>query len=187
VDPLLALIFTVPDASIGNVASGAATDAVTGLLRANGVLPPDVTMLPSPSRVAGTSRYMYLRSIDGLLVYVNKALSAMVDPSGRVTAIGRRRPLLAASMYPLRTPESAWRLATEGRWTTMFLDDGGTVDPTQIEEFVVQRVELAYAEVEVRAPRELMQPYYLFRDAAGHALYVPALADPYAQLPSARP
>jgi hypothetical protein len=182
VAPLYSLISTAVGKSLGTVSPAAGPDPVTALLRANGLIEAQAV----PRRIfspGSVTLYAYLRAIDGLPVYTNKAVAGIVTSTGTVLAIGRRRPLLAASPYPLRTPMSAWQLVQQGRWLTMFLDDDSSPDPARIDEFAVTSIELAYAETEANASHELMQPYYLFRDSAGHTLYVPAVADPLVQLP----
>lgn len=183
VTPLYSLVFTNVGASLGTVQSAAGPTPVTELLRANGLIDSSAIARSIISKEPGT-RYAYFRIIDGITVYANKAVSGIVSPTGAVTAIGRRRPLLASSVYPLRSPASAWQLVEAGRWTTMYVDDDTSPDPARIEEFVATTVELAYAELEVIATHELMQPYYVFRDGGGHAVYVPAVIDSLVQLPN---
>jgi len=94
---------------------------------------------------------------------------------GAAQALARRRPILAVSRYPLRRPSDAWALLQAGQGHTMYVDDGAPLGPVHLSEFVVTSVELVYLEVEVLGPRELMQPYYAFREAGGSVLYVPAV------------
>lgn len=182
--PDLALVYSAPQ-GIGTLPPDASAKAVGDVLRADHVIGPAVELRATRTAQGGT-RFIDLRRVGDLPVYVNKAVGAQVDPTGKVIAIGRRRPLLAASSYPLRSPASAWALVQEGRWLTMFLDDDSLQMPGTIDDFAVTRIELAYAETEVRSAREIMQPYYVFRDASGHAVYVPAVADPLVVLPPAR-
>ena len=183
--PLYSLVSTTVGKSLGTVSPSAGPEPVTALLRANGLI--DAQAAPRRIFTRGpVIRYAYFRVIEGLTVYTNKAIAGIVTSGGDVWAIGRRRPLLVASAYPLRSPSSAWQLVQQGRWITIFVDDDTSPDSARIDEFVVTAVELAYAETEVNASHELMQPYYVFRDSAGHALYVPAIADPLVQLPDRR-
>jgi hypothetical protein len=57
----------------------------------------------------------------------------------------------------------------------MYVDDGAPLGPVYLSEFVVTSVELVYLELQVIGPRELMQPYYAFRESGGSVLYVAAV------------
>ena len=72
--------------------------------------------------------------------------------------------------------DQAWTDLQQGRARTMYVDDGAPVAPVHLAEFVVTSVELVYLELQVIGPRELMQPYYAFRESGGSVLYVPAVA-----------
>jgi hypothetical protein len=97
-----------------------------------------------------TWQVFFLRRINEVVVYTNKALSVQLNRDGQARyVIGRRRPLLRRSQYPLRSPADAWKLVTEGQWQSMYVDDGSPQQHASLERFVVTKVELAYAEGEV--------------------------------------
>jgi len=135
------------------------------------------TVLEQPN---GTWRIFFFRHIDGIVVYTNKALAMILTRDGQaIDIIGRRRPLLGQSQYPLRSPEEAWDLLTKGRGSTMYVDDGAAPLKGTVDRFVAREVELAYIEAEVTQEEQIMQPYYAFRNEARQTLYVPAVADPH--------
>jgi len=152
------------------------------VLREQGLLMPD-SMDPTSRQVSdGVWRVCFFRRIDDVVVYTNKALCVQPGRDGQVMGIlGRRRPLLARSQYPLRSPADAWKLVTDDHWHTMSVDDGGPQQPGSFDQFVVTKVELAYVEGEVITAQQVMQPYYVFRNEQQHALYVPAVSDVYLQ------
>jgi hypothetical protein len=148
-------------------------DAARGLLQRTGLLLAD--MEPSPHQRTGTQIMTFIRRLEGLPVYTNKGVALLGFTDGGTSAIGRRRPILALSRYPIRTPAQAWAAVQRGEGRTMYVDDGAPLAPVTLSEFVVTSVELVYLEVEVLGPRELMQPYYAFRETGGSVLYVPAV------------
>lgn len=178
VTPAYALVAVRPGASLGT-ADSTDVDRITAIMVANGLI--RGAERPRSIRTRSGVRYAFFRELNGLTVYANKVVSASVLEGGRVVALGRRRPLLAGSSYPLRSPAEAFRMLQSRRWMTMYLDDDTWPESASITTFAITKVELAYAEAEVRAPREFMQPYYVFRDDFGHAVYVPAIADRYVQ------
>jgi hypothetical protein len=151
------------------------------ILTAYGLLLPDYRLLQVIVERDDTWRISFARHIDGRAVYTKGTLQAVVSRGGRVTAIlAHRRPLLEESTYPLRTPEEAWRLLQAGRGRALSADDGATTGGHG-ERFVVRALELVYVEAEPSLPRQIVQPYYLFRSQEGATLYVPAVADPYVE------
>jgi hypothetical protein len=110
-----------------------------------------------------------------LPVFTNNGVSLVGLTDGGTQALARRRPILAVSRYPLRPPTDAWALLRAGQGQTMYVDDGAPSGPVHLPEFVVASVELVYLELQVIGPRELMQPYYAFRESGGSVLYVPAV------------
>lgn len=153
--------------------SAQAVEPARELLARIGLLAPD--MEPSSHQRAGAPAVTFMRRLDGLPIYTNKGVALTGMTSGGTTAIGRRRPILALSRYPIRTPADAWAAVQRGDGRTMGVDDGAPLAPVTLSEFVVTSVELVYLEVEVLGPRELMQPYYAFRESGGSVLYVPAV------------
>lgn len=152
------------------------------MLRERGLLMPD-SMEPTTQPTSdGTWRVYFFRHVNDVVVYTNKALSVQLNRDGQAEdIIGRRRPLLARSPYPLRSPTDAWKRVTDGHWHSLYVDDGAPWQHGALERFVVTKVELAYAEGEVITAQQIMQPYYVFRDEQQHAVYVPAIADAYLQ------
>lgn len=121
----------------------------------------------------------------GWRVFTDHPFTVALDGDGRVTAVsGRRRPILTQSLYPLRSPQDAYKLLTQGRWLHLYITDGSPVLQGEIQRFTVKSVELAYHEVQSTEPRQIMQPYYVFRNEQGQALYVPAVADPWVHWPA---
>jgi len=157
------------------------------VLQEYGLLMPDAATPTTVEEADRTWRVYFFRRINGIVVYTAQAMMVRINQDGQAVGIlGRRRPVLAQSRYPLRSAEEAWKLLQQGRGVPMYVDDlarqiqgqSGTVD-----QFVVDRIELAYVETQVVEPRQIMQPYYVFHDQQGYALYVPAVADPYVQWP----
>jgi hypothetical protein len=142
------------------------------LLGRSGLLAPDMEPHPHPP----TGRFEFIRRVGGIPVFTNLGVALIGLKDGGAQAVGRRRPILAVTAYPIRSPAEAWSLVAGGKGETMYVDDGAPAGPAQIQEFVATEVELVYLELQVLGPRELLQPYYGFRDAAGSTLYVPAIA-----------
>lgn len=127
---------------------------------------------------------IFYRRLGRVRVYVDHPLTTYLNRDGQaVFPQGRRRPVLTASLYPLRTPQAAWELLQRGRWLQLYITNGAPPLRDVVDRFVVTSVELAYHEVQSTRPQQIMQPYYVFRNAAGQALYVPAVADPWVQWP----
>jgi len=158
------------NASLGPMPAG--LEAARTILQRNGLLPPD--MEPHPHPVA--NRFEFIRRLDGLPIFTNNGVSLTRLADGGTQALARRRPILAVSRYPLRSPSQAWALLEAGQGKTMYVDDGAPLGPVHLSEFVVTSVELVYLELQVIGPHELLQPYYAFRDLGGSVLYVPAVA-----------
>jgi hypothetical protein len=83
-------------------------------------------------------------------------------------------------MYPLRSAEEAWQLLTQGCGFGVKIS-GYVPQPPHRAEFEAHTVELAYLVVHANAPREIMQPYYVFHNEDGQGLFVPAVADPFVE------
>lgn len=161
----------------GGVRSDA--DAVAradSVLRPRGLLPGDtentrVVRLPTGWRIS------FARRIDGRLAYANKGLAVSMDTNAQVRNIlVRRRPLLEQSAYPTRTAQEAWTLVQNGRWLTFNLEDGAPTTPAQVDRFVARSVDIVYVEGEVLSPRDILRPYFVFRDASDQTVYVSAIA-----------
>jgi hypothetical protein len=166
----------------------------TQTLQAYGLLEPDSTESSVDRSADGGWQVFFLQRIDGIPVHVAQALAVTLNRDGQVVEIlGRRRPLLARSRYPLRAPEEAWNMLRAGRWLALYLplsaadrkDVSGRAD--QLDRFVVRAVELAYVEDQVQTSPEVIQPYYAFRGDQGETLYVPAVADPHVSWPKPGP
>lgn len=148
-------------------------------------------VMPDTSPIAtaldgGGWKVVFERGIEGYRVGAHRPLLVILNDDGRISRVdGRRCPLLAASPYPLRTPEDAWRQVAAGRWVV--LDMHGPVVEGRLDTFVVTHVEIMYHEGQVHRPSEWIQPYYVFFDAAGRSVAVPAVADPWVTWPSENP
>lgn len=65
-----------------------------------------------------------------------------------------------------------------GHARTFYVDDGNPFVgmPTMtLGRFTANSVEIAYGEFEVVSPRDLTQPYFVFRNADGVTVWVPAI------------
>lgn len=142
------------------------------ILTRNGLLAPDMEPHPHP----GPGRFEFIRHLGQIPVWTNLGVALNGRTGGPTQARGRRRPILAVSSYPLRPAAQAWALLAAGKGRTMYVDDGAPHASAHLDEFVATSVELVYLELQVLRPREIMQPYYAFRDDAGHTLYIPATA-----------
>ncbi|MHB8645841.1 MAG: hypothetical protein ACYDAR_08650 [Thermomicrobiales bacterium] len=190
---------TIPRDEKESVATDAqAAQRAAQLLTDRGLLMPDSMSPLTRDMPDGTWRLSFYRHINGVIVYTNKGLAVSLNRDGQATnIIGRRRPLLAKSRYPLRTPQEAWRMLAAGRGRPFSVDDGApgfsAAKDVTLDRFVARQVEIAYAETEVyavpgsqgRRPAEqqVMQPYYVFRSEQEYTHYVPAVADPYVAWP----
>jgi hypothetical protein len=179
--PSLSLLqYFAPERPLG-LAGGVRSDAdalarVDSVLRPRGLLPGDteymrVVRLPTGWRAS------FARRIDGRLDYANKGLAVGMDTNAQVRSIlVRRRPLLEQSAYPTRTAQEAWTLVRNGRWLTFDLEDGAPTTPAQVDRFVARSVDIVYVEGEVLSPRDIVRPYFVFRDANDQTVYVSAIA-----------
>lgn len=190
---------TIPGDEKESIATEAqAAERAAQLLMERGLLMPDLAPPATRDMPDGTWRLSFHRHINGVIVYTNKGLAVSLNRDGQATnIIGRRRPLLAKSRYPLRTSQEAWQMLAAGRGRPFYVDDGApgfnVGKSVTLDRFAVRQVELAYAETEVyaapgsqgRRPAEqqVMQPYYVFRSEQEYTLYVPAVADPYVTWP----
>lgn len=190
---------TIPADEKESVATEAqAAQRAAQLLMERGLLMPDSTPPATRDMPDSTWRLSFRRHINGVVVYTNKGLAVSLNRDGQATnIIGRRRPLLAKSRYPLRTPQEAWRMLSAGQGRPFSVDDGVPVldrgKSVTLDRFAVREMELAYAEMEVyaapgsqgRRPAEqqVMQPYYVFHSEQEYTLYIPAVADPYVTWP----
>ncbi len=184
--PLYSLVQYTPARPLGEkmvtVTKETIEQRAVQLLHEHGLLMPDQAM----PKATGLSRVFFFQRINGIPTYANKNLAVAFNQDGQATnIIGRRRPLLARSRYPLRTPEQAWQWLTEGKRRGFYVDTGyEPVQPLVVTSEPINRfvaIELAYVEGEVINPQDIMQPYYIFRGEQGQALFVPAVADPYVQ------
>ena|SRR2546423_880887 len=154
---------------------GEALARAEAVLRPRGLLPSDTQKTRVAQQTRGW-RVSFARQIDGRIDYANKGLTVSVDTNGQIPNIlGRRRPLLEQSAYPTRTAQEAWTLAQSGRWLTFIVEDGAPQGGA-IDRFVVRSVDIVYVEGEVLSPRDIIRPYYVFRDANDQTIYVSAIA-----------
>ncbi len=105
--------------------SSAGLDAARALLQRNGLLLPDMEPHPHP----GAGRFEFIRRLDGLPIFTNNGVSLIGITDGSAQALARRRPILAVSRYPLRSPADAWSLLQQGQGRTMYVDDGAPLGP----------------------------------------------------------
>lgn len=162
--------------------AASATARAAAYLSDLGLLATDTTPLgAAPAPDAGW-RVTFARHRDGRAIYSKSNLTAVIDGDGRLAYVQtHRRPLLAGSRYPARTPEDAWRQVQAGRGRMLPTAVAPRVTATPVTRFVVVDIELAYLEVEPFLPRQVVAPYYVFRDEQGQALCIPAVADPYVE------
>lgn len=186
--PQYSSVFYPQSAPLGEPApvggAEAAGERAARVLTDLGLLMPDAMLSTAVTQPNGEWSVIFYRRVggDGPVVYSESNLTVKLNRAGQATYIlTHRRPLLSASRYPLRSPGEAWRLLMEGRGRTLYVD----LDPRRVSQgetgarFTVTRVGLAYVEAEPFLPRQIVQPYYIFHDSAGNALYVPAVADPW--------
>ncbi|WP_053365733.1 hypothetical protein [Bacillus sp. FJAT-27245] len=131
----------------------------------------------------GSWTVTFFRYINGYKVYVDKPIRIRFDNKGRVTSIeGRRRPIIEESYYPTRSPNEAIEELKKEKWLHLYIYEYGVPEfDGNVGEFVITHIEIAYHEQHPDAPRQVMQPYYVFKNKEGQALYVPAIADPYVE------
>ena len=186
--PLYSLVQYTPAQPLGEkrvtVTKEANQQQAMQLLQERGLLMPD----QATATAYGLSRVFFFQHVNGLPVYANKNLAVTFNRDGQATnIIGRRRPLLARSRYPLRSPDQAWQWLIQGKRRGFNVDTGyEPVQPTAVQSDPIQRfvaIELAYVEGEVLNPQEVMQPYYVFRGAQGEAFFVPAVTEPFVNWP----
>ena len=147
------------------------------VLRPRGLLPADTENTRVMRQSTGW-RITFARRIDGRLDYANKGLVVSMDTNAQVrNVLVRRRPLLEQSAYPTRTAQDAWALVQNGRWLTFNLEDGAPMTPAQVDRFVVTSVDIVYVEGEVLSARDIVRPYFVFRDANDQTIYVSAIAN----------
>lgn len=128
----------------------------------------------------GGWRVVFMQRVNGLPIYVDRPWQVSLNRDGQMTyAVGRRRPLTARSLYPVRSPQAAWQDLTAGRGLGIRV----AAPPEDGTRFEAVTVELAYVVTHATTPREIMQPYYVFRNDKKQALFVPAVADPYVERP----
>lgn len=146
------------------------------VLRPRGLLPAN-TVMDHVVQQSTAWRVIFARHIDGRVDYTNKSAIVTLDATGRVRdVLIRRRPLLERSAYPTRSAQDAWDLARSGHWLTFNLEDGAPTTPAQVDRFVVRSVDIVYVEGEVLSPRDIIRPYFVFRDANDQTIYVSAIA-----------
>jgi len=140
------------------------------------VQPPTVTQAAD-----GGWLVVFNQHVDTYPMYIDRPLAVWVNTKDQVTSVqGRRRPVIEQSVYPLRSAAEAWQLLTQG--CGFGVDISGYVpQPPHGAKFEAHTVELAYLVVHANAPREIMQPYYVFHNEDGQGLFVPAVADPFVE------
>ncbi|WP_409274721.1 hypothetical protein V1499_06385 [Neobacillus sp. SCS-31] len=122
----------------------------------------------------------FYRNINGYKVYVDKPIRVGFDKDGRVVSItGRRKPIIEESYYPTRSPNEATEELKKGKWLLLDIYEFVPDFDGHVDEFVITDIEIAYHEQQAFTSRQVMQPYYVFKNKEGQALYVPAIADPY--------
>lgn len=140
------------------------------------------------ARMESTQEWVvhFRQEVEGRPFYTDRGLSAHIDQMGTLIHLTvRRRPLLGRSLYPVRSAAEALSLLKEGRgfsWSTMT----PMGEPKPGTPFVVDSVEIGYIMPHVVANNELVPPYYIFRNEAGEALFIPAVADPWFTWPNLR-
>lgn len=169
--------------------SGTPTELAARLFTELGLLMPDTTLTASVTYPDGVTQVRFNRHLHNQIVYGDKPACLDIDASGRVKyMIMRRRPLAKRSTYPLRTPAEAWEALQAGGWYglgSIPCQDGGEwLKEQEIEQFEVRKVELAYWEPHADRHSQPMIPYYLFRNAEGHTLYVPAVKAEWLEEPA---
>jgi hypothetical protein len=180
--PSLSLLqYVGTDRPLG-LAGGVRTDAdalarADSVLRPRGLLPVDTESTRVVRQSTGW-RITFARRIDGRLDYANKGLVVSMDTNSQVrNVLVRRRPLLEQSAYPTRTAQEAWTLVQSGRWLTFNVEDGAPTTPAQVDRFVARSVDIVYVEGEVLSARDIVRPYFVFRDANDQTIYVSAIAN----------
>ncbi|TMC46970.1 MAG: hypothetical protein E6J26_11785, partial [Chloroflexi bacterium] len=113
--PLYSLVQYSPTQPLGDKLAAVTKEALdqraVQVLQERGLLMPD----QATPQAEGTRRVLFFQRLDGVPVYANKALAVSFNADGQATnIIGRRRPLLARSHYPLRTLEQAWQAIVRG-------------------------------------------------------------------------
>lgn len=169
--------------------AGTRTELATRLFTELGLLMPDTTLTDAVTSPNGISTIRFNRHLHNQIVYGDKPACIDIDASGRVTYMTiRRRPLVKRSTYPLRTPAEAWEALQAGGWyglgSSSCQDGGVWWQENGIEQFEVTKIELAYWEPHADRHTQPMIPYYLFRNAEGHTLYVPAVKTEWLEEPA---
>ncbi|PLR78330.1 hypothetical protein CU633_05840 [Bacillus sp. V3-13] len=72
-------------------------------------------------------------------------------------------------------------LLKQGKWLHIYITDSASELKGNIDRFVINEVEVAYHEQHPSYSRQVLQPYYVFKNKEGQALYIPAIADPYVE------
>lgn len=140
------------------------------------------------ARLGSTQEWQvhFRQEVEGRPFYTDRGFHASIDQTGRLTGLlVRRRPLLGHSLYPVRSAAEALTLLKEGRgfsWSTMT----PMAEPKPEAPFIVTSVEIGYIMPHVLASNELVPPYYIFRNEAGEALFIPAVADAWFTWPNLR-
>jgi hypothetical protein len=88
-------------ASLGRMPAG--LDGARAILQRNGLLPPDMEQHPYPI----ADRFEFIRRLGGLPIFTNNGVSLSRLADGGTQGLARRRPILAVSSYPIRTPSDA--------------------------------------------------------------------------------
>lgn len=126
----------------------------------------------------GDWQVVYTLHVGGIPILMDKPLQAIVNPNGELTyLLGRRRPLMAQSSYPIRTAADAWAQLEAGQGIGLDIIQGARA-PQGTDPFVVESVEIAYVVTHANTTQEIMQPYWVFRNEKRQALFVPAVSYP---------
>lgn len=162
-----------PTATIGDEADAErrAQELVKGLWM------PDLSLLAVQKEADGNWQVTYSHGYGQWRIYSDRQLKVVLNPQGQlVSLIERRRPLMATSLYPVRSPQEAWEAVKSGNGFGLeVMWQAGP--PRAGDHFVVRKVELAYVMPHVWDSKQLMPPYYVFWNEKRQALFVPAVVD----------
>ncbi|WP_274363748.1 hypothetical protein [Paenibacillus thermotolerans] len=144
------------------------------------LLMPDTKLKTTINNPDGSWTVAFERTFDGHVILSDRGVSVGFDAEGRaINIMIRRKPILEESDYPIRTPEQAYELLKSGGFKILYVEDFKPALSGEVDRFTVKEIEIAYHEQHPTQARLPLQPYYVFRNEAGQALYVPAVADPY--------
>ena len=134
--------------------------------------------IPEAEEFDGGWRVFFRQQVDGIRIDQDKPLQAEISRDGQLTyALGRRRPLLNVSSYPVRTARDAWNLVASGKGFGFTLLNHRPI-PAALSEFTVTQVALRYVQTHANTDLEVMQPYWAFENELGSTVFIPAVRDP---------